>query len=171
MSSTNTLFRATRAASSNSASTHLSAAEATGRCSPHTRSGYRTGTTQEMRTPISWSSCRIESREGIENVEEIAYVEGVDVLFIGPFDLCKFMNVPFGSEEHEAAIQRVLQAAMTAGKGAAIFRSDGETANKRLGQGFDMASTCTDAAAVIAQFRREYQAARGSTTSKSGSVY
>jgi hypothetical protein len=49
--------------------------------------------------------------------------------------------------------------------------SDGETANKRLGQGFDMASTSTDAAAVIAQFRREYQAARGSTTSKSGSVY
>jgi hypothetical protein len=49
--------------------------------------------------------------------------------------------------------------------------SDGETANMRLGQGFDMASTCTDAAAVIAQFRREYQAARGSKTSKSGSGY
>lgn len=86
---------------------------------------------------------QIESRPGVENVEEIAKVEGLDVLFIGkirpsrssclasdaqanffsagPFDLAKQMRVTRGGEEHEAAIQRVLNAAKSAGKTAAIF--------------------------------------------------
>lgn len=83
---------------------------------------------------------QIESRPGVENVEEIAKVEGLDVLFIGeigpfclwfvelangfflgPFDLAKQMRVTRGGEEHEAAIQRVLNAARAAGKKAAIF--------------------------------------------------
>jgi 4-hydroxy-2-oxoheptanedioate aldolase len=34
---------------------------------------------------------QIESREGIENVQEIAYVEGVDVLFVGE-SKCPAMN-------------------------------------------------------------------------------
>ena len=64
---------------------------------------------------------QIESRQGVENVKEIAAVDGIDVLFVGPFDLSKFMNVQFGSEEHEKAIASVLEAAHAAGKTAAIF--------------------------------------------------
>jgi len=30
---------------------------------------------------------QIETKEALENVKEIAAVEGVDVLFVGPFDL------------------------------------------------------------------------------------
>lgn len=94
-------------------------------------------------------SVQIESRSGVENVEEIARVPGLDVLLIGkrrrsgipsgvitmyapdvlislsasigPFDLAKQMGVTRGGEEHEAAIQRILKAAKTAGKKAAIF--------------------------------------------------
>lgn len=43
------------------------------------------------------------------------------VLLVGPFDLAKQMRVTRGGEEHEAAIQRVLDAARSAGKKAAIF--------------------------------------------------
>lgn len=64
---------------------------------------------------------QIESRPGVENVEKIAAVPGVDVLFIGPFDLAKQMGVTRCGEEHEAAIQRVLSAAHASGKKAAIF--------------------------------------------------
>ena len=64
---------------------------------------------------------QIESRSGVENVEKIAAVDGIDVLFIGPFDLAKQMGVTRGSEEHEAAIGRILAAARQAGKKAAIF--------------------------------------------------
>lgn len=41
--------------------------------------------------------------------------------FSGPFDLAKQMGVERGGEEHEAAIQRTLKAAHSAGKKAAIF--------------------------------------------------
>lgn len=64
---------------------------------------------------------QIESRPGVENVEKIAAVPGLDVLFIGPFDLAKQMGVTRGGDEHEAAIQRVLAAAHAEGKKAAIF--------------------------------------------------
>jgi hypothetical protein len=39
----------------------------------------------------------------------------------GPYDLSKFLNVEFGGKEHEAAIQKTLDAAHKAGKTAAIF--------------------------------------------------
>lgn len=39
----------------------------------------------------------------------------------GPFDLAKQMGVTRGGGEHEAAIQRILKAAKSAGKTAAIF--------------------------------------------------
>lgn len=66
-------------------------------------------------------SVQIESRPGVENVEKIAATPGIDVLFIGPFDLSKQMGVTRGGAEHEAAIQRILAAAHANGKKAAIF--------------------------------------------------
>lgn len=87
---------------------------------------------------------QIESKAGVENVEKIAAVEGVDVLFIGPFDLAKQMGVTRGGEEHEAAIQRILKAAHAAGKKAAIFCTDGKDSRVRAEQGFDMISVITD---------------------------
>jgi 4-hydroxy-2-oxoheptanedioate aldolase len=32
-------------------------------------------------------ACQIESAKAVENIDEIIAVEGIDVLFIGPFDL------------------------------------------------------------------------------------
>lgn len=98
---------------------------------------------------------QIESRSGVENVEEIARVDGLDVLFIGPFDLSKMMNVPFGGDEHEAAIARVLDAAHAAGKTAAIFCPDGDVAAKRLEQGFDMVSVATDIGVIVSGMKAE----------------
>lgn len=34
---------------------------------------------------------QIETREALESIDEIAAVEGIDALFIGPFDLGQFM--------------------------------------------------------------------------------
>ncbi|VUC30170.1 unnamed protein product [Clonostachys rosea] len=87
---------------------------------------------------------QIESPQGVENVEKIAKVAGVDVLFIGPFDLSKQMGVTRGGPEHEAAIQRALTAAHAANKKAAIFCTDGNDALARAKQGFDMISVNTD---------------------------
>lgn len=35
---------------------------------------------------------QIETREALEQVEDIAAVDGIDVLFIGPFDLGKALH-------------------------------------------------------------------------------
>lgn len=110
---------------------------------------------------------QIESRSGVENVEEIAKVDGIDVLFIGPYDLSKQMNVPFGGEEHQAAIARTLAAAHAAGKTAAIFCANGEQAAQRLEQGFDMVSIATDVGVITQAMQAELAKVGQSSNHKS----
>ncbi|RDW64339.1 HpcH/HpaI aldolase family protein [Aspergillus mulundensis] len=104
---------------------------------------------------------QIESKGGLASVEEIAAVEGLDGVLIGPFDLAKQIGVQRGGEEHEAAIQRILKAAKGAGKTAAIFCSDGNDAQKRIQQGFDMVSITTDVGVLGSGMLRELGVASG----------
>jgi 2-keto-3-deoxy-L-rhamnonate aldolase RhmA len=62
--------------------------------------------------------CMIETREGLQNVEEIAAVEGIDVIHVGSNDLLTGLGMPgaFGSPEHVAALDRVITAAKAHGK-------------------------------------------------------
>ncbi len=81
------------------------------------------------------------------------------------------MNVPFGSTEHESAIQRILKAAKSAGKTAAIFCTSGEQAKARLEQGFEMVSICTDVGAIANEFDRHLAATKGVDMGKGRSTY
>lgn len=62
--------------------------------------------------------CMIETREGLDNVEEICAVEGVDVIHVGSNDLLSALGRPgaFGGPEHLAAVERVIAAALRRGK-------------------------------------------------------
>ncbi|HSN41627.1 MAG TPA: aldolase/citrate lyase family protein [Burkholderiales bacterium] len=62
--------------------------------------------------------CMIETREGLENVEEICAVDGIDVIHVGSNDLLAALGRPgaFGSPEHLAALDRVISAARKHGK-------------------------------------------------------
>ena len=66
--------------------------------------------------------CMIETRAGLENVEAIAAVEGVDVLHVGSNDLLAALGLPgaFGCPEHLAALERVTAAARAHGKVAGV---------------------------------------------------
>jgi 2-keto-3-deoxy-L-rhamnonate aldolase RhmA len=66
--------------------------------------------------------CMIETREGLENVEKIAAVDGVDVIHVGSNDLLTSMGKPgkFGDPEIVDAIERVIRAAKAHGKFAGI---------------------------------------------------
>ena len=64
--------------------------------------------------------CQIESRKGVENVEEIIAVEGIDVAFIGPNDMTQDYGI-LGQFEHPeivAAFERIVAAAEANGKWA-----------------------------------------------------
>ncbi|MFH1346582.1 MAG: aldolase/citrate lyase family protein, partial [Pseudomonadota bacterium] len=66
--------------------------------------------------------CMIETREGLDNVEKIAAVQGVDVIHVGSNDLLTNMGKPGQYDDPEiiAAQERVIAAARAYGKFAGI---------------------------------------------------
>ena len=91
---------------------------------------------------------QIETKEAVENVDAIAAVPGIDLLFVGPFDLGNNIGHPILSgrmhDNLHAAIAKVLKAANQAGKKAGIFCTSGEQAKGYADQGFHMISVATD---------------------------
>ena len=68
---------------------------------------------------------QIENKNGLENVEEIAKIRGVDCLWIGHFDLSNFLNVPgqFNSKICLDAINKIISAAKNNKKSLGIMVS------------------------------------------------
>ena len=87
-----------------------------------------------------------ETLECLEQIEEVAALEGIDGIFVGPFDLSISLGIPgrFTDSRFEAAIDRILAACKAAGKPALIFTSDAAGAKKYLDRGFDGVATSTD---------------------------
>lgn len=67
---------------------------------------------------------QVETAEGLADIESIAAVDGVDVIFIGPGDLSVSIDAmgPAGAERLNAAIETIATAAIRAGRTAGIFR-------------------------------------------------
>ena len=66
--------------------------------------------------------CQIESRRGVENIEAILAVEGIDVGFIGPNDMTQDYGI-LGQFEHPdivASFERVIAAARANGKWSGV---------------------------------------------------
>ncbi|KAJ4472131.1 Pyruvate/Phosphoenolpyruvate kinase-like domain-containing protein [Lentinula aciculospora] len=95
---------------------------------------------------------QIETIEGLESCEEIAKVDGIDMLFVGPNDLCSSMGYPalehLHNPEVQNAIQRVLSAAKAAGKYAGMFCTSAEQVEARYEQGFDFMNLGADVVAL-----------------------
>jgi 4-hydroxy-2-oxoheptanedioate aldolase len=89
---------------------------------------------------------QIESRAGLDAIEQIAAVAGVDALFVGPSDLAASLG-HLGDPRHpdvQAAIADALRRIVASGKPAGIFALDPEDARARLSQGFLFVSAGTD---------------------------
>lgn len=95
---------------------------------------------------------QIESPAAVDAVAEIAAVEGVDALFVGPSDLSAGMGL-LGQPRHadvEASVRRVLDAAAAAGKPVGTFGFSGEDAKRCFDQGFRFVSITTDVRLLVA---------------------
>lgn len=106
---------------------------------------------------------QIETREGVDNVKAIAEEDGIDGLFIGPYDLSISLGFPPPSpnphSEVEKVIQSILRVAHEAGKKCAMYCTSGSQAAQRAAEGFDMISVTSDVGAMQAGLSAEFKAA------------
>lgn len=87
-----------------------------------------------------------ENRQGLGCLDGIAAVDGVDVIFVGPYDLSQSFGIP-GQIYHPVmvdAVAKALAAAKRAGKPAGIFVGSVEEAKARIEQGFTYIAYSTD---------------------------
>lgn len=106
---------------------------------------------------------QIETREALESVEEIAPL--VDVVFVGPFDLGNNIGRPIIAgnmhPELNEAIERILKAAVAAGKKCGIYCISGQQAKQYADKGFHMITVATDYATLGAAMADTLATARG----------
>ena len=90
---------------------------------------------------------QIETRSGVENVDRIAAVEGIDVLWIGHFDLTNSLGIPgqFDHSEYRRAVDAVLTACDRHGKAAGFMVNSVEQGRALLAQGFRILAYWGDA--------------------------
>jgi len=90
--------------------------------------------------------CLIETAEGIANVEKIAAVPGVDVLWLGHFDLTNFLGIPaqFDHPKYVTAIERMVAAARKHGKVLACMTADEKWSREYWDKGFRLFSMGID---------------------------
>ncbi len=68
----------------------------------------------------------VETAIGLANVDAIAAVDGVDIIWLGHFDLTNFMGIPaqFTHPDYLAAVDTIVAAATRHGKTAGIMAAD-----------------------------------------------
>ncbi|MDX8453735.1 aldolase/citrate lyase family protein [Mesorhizobium sp. VK9D] len=89
---------------------------------------------------------QIEDETGVANAAEIAAVDGVDVLFVGPGDLSTNMSAMGnpGATHVQDAISSVCKAAASAGKASGILAPMKADADRYLADGFTMVAVGSD---------------------------
>jgi 2-keto-3-deoxy-L-rhamnonate aldolase RhmA len=105
---------------------------------------------------------QIESPEAVEEVERIATVEGIDVLFVGPSDLTFSLGRfrAFDDPAYRDAVARVVAAAGAAGKAAGIFLGSPADVPQAVADGFRMIALASDAQLLLSAARAALASAR-----------
>lgn len=108
---------------------------------------------------------QIESAQGLQHVDEILSVPGIDVAFVGPNDLHAQLGLTPSSDGTEPefldALERIKAAARKHHVTPGIFSGSGEAAAERIRQGFQVISVTTDISSMISAATRNLRVARG----------
>ena len=109
---------------------------------------------------------QIESRAALDEVEAIAAVEGVDVLFVGPTDLSHALGIP-GDIDHPAYLEasaRVARACRDAGKTAGVMIWQADDIRRYASLGYRFFALTSEANILDRALRGELDAARRAAT-------
>jgi 2-keto-3-deoxy-L-rhamnonate aldolase RhmA len=93
---------------------------------------------------------QIESEEAVKNANEIAAVDGIDVLFVGPADLSTNMGIPLQLDhpDFQRALKTIVSACKNAGKAAGILLGKHEQIAPAVEAGFTFIALSTDITVV-----------------------
>lgn len=121
--------------------------------SPYVRAGgYKGGddytTRQNERTTVI---VHIEGERGVENLDEIMGVEGIDVLFLGPYDMSQSIGIPgqVRDERVETLMSEVCDRAEEAGKIVGTYADDAEMAQRWIDVGVQFVAVYTDSTTLL----------------------
>lgn len=107
----------------------------------------------------------IETRQGLDNLEEILAVDGLDAIYIGPSDLSLALGCTptFDDVDPPAAeaIDHILAKCKERGIVAGIHNGTPEYARKRIEKGFQFVTVASDARLMAAGAQRVLGAMRG----------
>lgn len=129
------------------------------------RSALRVGPVPAEADAATLVFAMIETPDGLANVEAIANTPGLDGVYVGPSDLALAVGAaypgdPAIADEFDAALKRVAEAADAAGVAAGIHNPNGETASKRLAEGYTFATIASDLTHLEAVAASHLDAAR-----------
>jgi 2-keto-3-deoxy-L-rhamnonate aldolase RhmA len=98
---------------------------------------------------------QIETERGLDQVEQIAAVDGIDVLWVGHFDLSNFMGIPaqFQDPRFDAAMRRVAKVARAHGKAAGFMATDAAWVARVKEMGYTMIAGGTDTGLLEAGYK------------------
>jgi 2-keto-3-deoxy-L-rhamnonate aldolase RhmA len=102
---------------------------------------------------------QIETERGLEAVDEIAAVDGIDCLWLGHFDLTNFLGIPgeFDNAVYLAAVKRIVAAGRRNGRALGFMAADAAWARQYRQHGFNMIATGTDQGILMAGIRNVLQ--------------
>jgi 2-dehydro-3-deoxyglucarate aldolase/4-hydroxy-2-oxoheptanedioate aldolase len=105
---------------------------------------------------------QVESAVAVEAADELAAIDGVDVLFVGPADLSHDLGIPgeFDSPPFSAALERVAAAAAAHGKAAGILLQDASEVPAYLARGYRFLGIGSDYGQIIRGARSQLVEAR-----------
>jgi 4-hydroxy-2-oxoheptanedioate aldolase len=113
---------------------------------------------------------QLETKESVEDLDDILSVPGVDAAYVGPADLSLSLGLPPASDHDEPAfveaVQRVLDACKRHNVVPGAHAGNVVTARKRLEQGFLMVEMCDDAGSLARSAAADLKSVRG--TGKDG---
>jgi 2-keto-3-deoxy-L-rhamnonate aldolase RhmA len=100
----------------------------------------------------------VEGKRGVENIDEILSVDGIDVIFLGPYDLSQSLDVP-GQVEHERVVStmtEVVEKANNAGRAVGTHADDPETARRWLDAGVQYVTLSVELPELHRAFEASY---------------
>ena len=124
---------------------------------PTRKDGWGYGISLDVQGTMSYFNDNVllipqcETVEALSCIEEIAALDGVDGIFIGPFDLSISMGIPgrFDLPEFQAALERIKNACHDAGKFCILFTMTPEGVIDGFSKGYDSMTMAIDLSIFI----------------------